>query len=172
MTNSPIDYLQIKLQENIPLSEEEIKYIDKQRREFFKNTSGILLACTLLIMAIAYYFIRNEFSNFQYYHYVLFVFAGFALFSFFYFIIWLTLRNFKKNWEKDITNGKNKLSSVIISRHKTENDEYIITFAGRHKDEKIRIPVKKEDYYNCQIGAKVLVTYLKYSNEALEITEL
>ena len=43
MTNLPIDYLQIKLQENIPLSEEEIKYIDKQRREFFKNASGILL---------------------------------------------------------------------------------------------------------------------------------
>lgn len=30
MTNSPIDYSQIALQENIPLSEEEIAHIDKQ----------------------------------------------------------------------------------------------------------------------------------------------
>lgn len=172
MTDIPIDYLQIKLQENIPLSDDEIKHIDKQRREFFKNTPGILFACTLLIMAIAYYFLQNEFSNSQYYGYILFASAGFALFGFSYLIIWLTFRNFKTNWEKDITNGKNKLSSVIINRHKTENDEYIVTFAGRHKDEKIRIPVKKVVYYNYPIGTKVLVTYLKYSNEVLELTEI
>ncbi|SKD09068.1 hypothetical protein SAMN05660461_4947 [Chitinophaga ginsengisegetis] len=170
MTNIPIDYLQIVLQENIPLSDEEIAHIDKQRREFFKNTTGILMAGTLLIMAIAYYFIQNELINFRYY--VLFVFAGFAMFSFFYLIVWLTFRNFKKNWEKDIRHGKNKLSSVIISRHKTENDEYMLTFAGRHKGEKFRIPVKKADYYRYETGAKARVTYLKYSKEALELSNL
>ncbi|MRG45709.1 hypothetical protein GFS24_11320 [Chitinophaga sp. SYP-B3965] len=161
-----IDYLQINLQENIPLSDEEIKHIDKQRSEFFKNAPGVLLACTLLIMAIAYYFLQNEFSP------VWFVFAGLVLFGFFYLMIWLTFRYFKSNWKKDIANGKNKLSSVIINRHKTENDEYIFTFAGRHKAEKIKIPVKKADYYKYQPGTKVLVTYLKYSKEVLELTEL
>jgi hypothetical protein len=170
MKGFSIDYLQVKLQENIPLSNEEIKHIDKQRRDFFKNTSGILITCTLLIMAIAYYFLQNELTNFQYYHYFLFAFAGFALFSLFYLIVWLTFINFRNNWEKDITNGKNKLSSVIIGLHKTEYDEYIITFAGRHKGEKIKIPVKKSDYYNYQIGTKVVVTYLKYSKESLELT--
>jgi hypothetical protein len=172
MINIPIDYLQIKLQENIPLSDDEIKHIDKQRREFFKDIPGILLACTLLIMAIAYYFLQSEFSNFQYYGYILFAFAGLALFGFFYLMIWLIFIRFKNNWDKDIINGKNKLSSVIVNRHKTENDEYIITFAGQHKDEKIRIPVKKVEYYNYPIGTRVLVTYLKYSNEVLELTEI
>lgn len=172
MTDFSIDYLQVKLEENIPLSAEEIKQIDKQRREFFKNTPGMLLACTLLIIAIAYYFLQNEWINFQYYHYFLFALAGFTLFSFSYLIVWLTFRNFRNNWEKDITNGKNKLASVIIGLHKTEHDEYIITFAGRHKAEKIVIPVKKSDYYNYPIGTKVVITYLKYSKELLNLTAI
>jgi hypothetical protein len=172
MTNFPVDYLRVELQENIPLSDEELQYLDKKQRAFFKDTPGILAACTLLILAIAYYFVQNEIAKFQYYHYILFVFAGFALFGFFYLIIWLTYKYFKKRWKKDIAHGKSKLWSVIIDRHKTENDEYIITFAGRNKNEKIRIPVKKVDYYNYPIGTKVCVTYLKYSNEAFELLKL
>ncbi|WP_436486531.1 hypothetical protein [Chitinophaga sp. ARDCPP14] len=171
MTHFPIDYFQVVLQENIPLSEDEIKHIDKQRSEFFKDAPGILMTATLFIMAIAYYFIQHE-INLQYYHYILFVFAGIAMFGLFYLFVWLTFRSFKNDWKKDIINGKNKLSSVIISRHKTENDEYIVTFAGRHKGEKFSLPVKKADYYHYPIGTKVLVSYLKYSKEVLEITEL
>ncbi|MEZ2443494.1 hypothetical protein AB6805_17340 [Chitinophaga sp. RCC_12] len=171
MTHFRIDYSQVELQENIPLNEEEIKHIDKQQSEFFNDAPTILMTSTLFIMAIAYYFIQHE-INLQYYHYILFVFAGLALFGILYLFVWLTFRSFKNNWKKDILNGKNKLSSVIISRHKTENDEYIMTFAGRHKSEKFRFPVKKADYYQYPIETKVLVSYLKYSKEVLEITEL
>ncbi|MDQ0641509.1 hypothetical protein QF042_005074 [Pedobacter sp. W3I1] len=172
MADFTIDYLQVKLEEKIPLSEQDIKHIGEQKRDFFKDTPGILLACTLLIMAVAYYFLHGEWTNLRYYHYIVFVLAGLALFSLLYLTIWLVFRNFRNNWERDIKNGKNKLSSVIISYHKTEHGEYIVTFAGRHKGEKIRMPVKKTDYYNYQIGTKVLVTYLKYSKEVLELTAI
>ena len=82
----------------------------------------------------------------------------------------LTFINFKSNWKKDIANGKNKLSSVIISHHTTEY-EHMITFAGPHKGEKIRMPVKKEDYDHFKIGTKVHVIYLKYSKEVLVLSE-
>lgn len=60
--------------------------------------------------------------------------------------MWLIYKYFLKKWKKDIANGKNKLASIIIYRHKTENDEYIITFAGRNKHKKIRLPAEWTDY--------------------------
>jgi len=76
----------------------------------------------------------------------------------------------KYNWKKDKLNGKNKLTSVVINRDKTEHAEYL-TFAGPFKNEKIRIEVKQEDYNRYKAGSKVVVTYLKFSKKALKIID-
>ncbi|MBP2618773.1 hypothetical protein [Chryseobacterium jejuense] len=112
---------------------------------------------------------KNEFKNFKYYHYILFIAAAVALYLFFLIIHWLIYQYFKGRWKKDIENGKNRLKSIIIPKHKTENDEYILTFAGCNNEEKIRLPVEKKVYYEYETGTKVMVTYLKYSKEVLSL---
>lgn len=164
-----IDYSQIYLQENIPLNEEEVNIIVINKRDFFKNFSGVVIAVIMLMMLIAAYFLQNEFKNFKYYHYILFIAVAIALYLIFLIIHRLIYQYFKGRWKKDIENGKNKLRSVIISKHKTESDEYIITFAGCHKGEKIRLPVEKKDYDEYDMGTKVTVSYLKYSKKILSL---
>ncbi|MCQ9637470.1 hypothetical protein MP477_21170 [Chryseobacterium sp. WG23] len=167
-----VDYSQIHLQENIPLHEEEINNIATQKKDFFKNTPASLLVALIIMVLIACYFLQNDFKNFKYYHYLLFIGIVLALYAFFYFLIWLTYKYYLRNWKKDIETGKNQLTSIVISRHKTENDEYMMTFAGRSQHEKIRLPAEKEDYYRYETGTKVVVSYLKYSKVILFIHEL
>lgn len=66
--------------------------------------------------------------------------------------------------------GKNRLVSVVVDRDKTEHAEYL-TFLGPADNEKIRIEVDLEDYHRYPVGSKVIVTYLKFSRKALEITD-
>jgi len=164
-----IDYSQIFLQENIPLNEEEINKIADHKKDFFKDFSGAVIAVIIIVMLMAAFFLQNEFKNFKYYHYILFFGGAVALYLFFALIHWLLYQYFKGRWKKDLENGKNRLSSMVISRHKTENDEYMMTFAGRHKGEKIMLPVEKTVYYQYELGTKVMVTYLKYSKEILSL---
>ncbi|WP_284461380.1 hypothetical protein [Chryseobacterium sp.] len=167
-----VDYSQIHLQENIPLHEEEINNIAAQKKDFFKNVPASLLVALIMLVLIACYFLQNDFKNFKYYHYILFIGVVVALYAFFYALIWLIYQYFLRNWKKDIENGKNHLTSIVTSRHKTENDEYIMTFAGRNKHEKIRLPAEREDYHRYEAGTKVVITYLKYSKVILSIHKL
>ncbi|MEJ5105335.1 hypothetical protein [Chryseobacterium sp. MYb328] len=169
MTKVLIDYSQIHLQENIPLNEEELHRIAIHKRDFFKDFSGVVLAVIILVMLTGAYFLQNEFKNFKYYHYLLFFGVAVALYLFFLLMHWLLYQYFKGRWKKDIQNGKNRLESIIISKHKTEGDEYIITFAGCHKGKKIMLSVEKTDYDQYEIGTKVMVTYFKYSKEVLSL---
>lgn len=167
-----IDYSQIQLEENIPLTDSELNNINVQRKGFFKDAPGILLAVMILIILIACYLLKDEFINFKYYHYILFFCVASALYAFFYLIMYLVYMYFVQNWEKDIRNGKNSLKSIITSQHTTENDEYIFTFSGRNKDEKIKLPVSKDDYLRYKTGMQVAVVYLKHSKVVLSLEEL
>ncbi|WP_123947411.1 MnhB domain-containing protein [Chryseobacterium pennae] len=169
MTKVLIDYSQIHLQENIPLNEEELNRIAIHKRDFYKDFSGVVIAVIMIVMIMAGYFLKNEFKNFKYYHYLLFIGVAVALYLFFLLMHWLLCQYFKGRWKKDIKNGKNRLESIIISKHKTEGDEYIITFAGCHKGKKIRLPVEKTDYDQYEMGAKVVVNYFKYSQEVISL---
>jgi hypothetical protein len=170
MPELTIDYSEIILQENIPLNNDDITYIEEQRKGF-RKIPVILAFCTLITMGMACWFIRDKFKSFLYYEYLLLVFATFALYIFCYFIGRLIIRYDSNNWLKDSRSRKSKLTSVIINRDKTEYGEYL-TFAGKHKGDKIRIRVKEKDYKSFQIGAKIIVVYLKFSKEALQLIEL
>ncbi|HCA06772.1 hypothetical protein [Chryseobacterium sp.] len=172
MAKTSIDYSQIELQEHIPLTEEEINSIADQKQDFFKHVPGVLILVILLMVLMACYLLKDKFHDFKYYHYLLFFGITLALYAFFYGIMYLVYIYFVKNWEKDIKSGKNRLTSFIISAHKTENDEYIITFSGRNRKEKIRLPVSKSDYLNYHVGTKVVVVYLKYSKTVISLKEL
>jgi hypothetical protein len=166
MTNNS----EIILQENIPLNDEDFKYFETQQKAY-KKTPIILSFCTLFTMTLIAWFIRDNFSSFHYYDYILFIAAGLALFAFGYFIAWLLNRYDNSNWKKDKSNGKSKLTSNVIKRDKTEYGEYL-TFAGKSKNDNLRIKVKQQDYSHYQIGTKVEVTYLKFSKVALNLIKI
>ena len=161
--------MDIQLQENIPLSDQDLQHIKTQQRVFTKTVPIVLAGCTLFTMLLASLFIKDKFATFKYYDYILFICGGFALYAFCYLISLMVSVYDNRNWKKDKLNGKNKLKSVIIHRDKTEYAEYL-TFAGPHANDKIRIRVTQEDFNRYETGAKILVTYLKYSKEALEIS--
>jgi hypothetical protein len=170
MTEILIDYSQIQLQENISLSDAEIKKIEEGQKKLAKLIPTILAFCTLFTMAIPIFCIES-FSKFKYYDYILFAAGGLALFGFAYLISFLVTGYDRRNWKKDKIHGKNKLTSIIINRDKTEYGEYL-TFAGKSKNDKIRLEVDPEVYARYQKGTKVVVIYLKYSKTAIFISEL
>jgi hypothetical protein len=161
----------IRLEENIPLNDEDLKHIESQEKGIKTALPTILGVIILLMMVFITFLIWDHFINFKYYEYILFVCAGFAMYGFCYAFGWMVMSYDSANWKKDRAQGKNKLLSIIINRDKTEYGEYL-TFAGPSKNDKIRIRVKPEDYSSYTIGTKVSVTYLKFSKEALELVEL
>ena len=122
-------------------------------------------------MSFTCWLIRDDFRTLRYYDYLLLVGAALALYFFFYCIGWLLMKYDIHNWEKDVRFGKCRLTTVIINRDKTEYGEYL-TFAGPVKKDKIRIQVQEADYKQYEIGINTIVTYLKYSKEALRIVKL
>jgi len=163
--------MQIRLQENIPLTEEEIEQMETGQKAVMRIAVITLLAGMLFIGIIAALSVEKEtLHNLKYYDYIAFTAIGLLMFSCCYCIAWLVDRYSKYNWKKDKLNGKNRLTSVVIGRDKTEYAEYL-TFSGRFKNEKIRIEVKQEDYNRYKIGSKVIVTYLKFSKMALDIAD-
>lgn len=170
MANDLIDYAQIHLQENIPLSDEEIKSFETEQRKTARIIPIVLAISTFAVMAIGVFCIEDFFSKFKYYEYILFLCGGLALFGFTYLISLLVTGYDRRNWKKDKVYGKNRLSSMVIGSDTTEYGEYL-TFAGPAKNDKIRILVKPEDYSRYPTGTKVMVTYLKYSKITLSIRE-
>lgn len=165
-----IDISQILLEEHIPLTEEEIKEMETGQEVVMRIVVITIVVAILLIGVIAALSVKKEnLYKLKYYDYVLFAGAGLSLFGFCYFIAWLINKYSRHNWKKDKLNGKNKLTSVVLNRDKTEYGEYL-TFAGPFENQKIRIEVKKEDYDRYKIGSKLVVTYLKFSKKSLEIT--
>lgn len=160
----------IQLEENTPLTDADLKHIESQEEGIKSVLPAILGGCTLFMMVFITFLIWDHFVNFVYYEYILFVGAGFAMYGFCYFFALLVMRYDSANWKKDKVQGKNKLTSVVINRDKTEHAEYL-TFAGPAKNDKIRIRVKPEDYSRYPVGAKLTVIYLKFSKEALELVE-
>lgn len=165
------DYTEVHLEENIPLNDEEIQKFETNQRKITQIMPAILGGCTFFVMALAAFFIKDEFSKFKYYDYILFAGAGLVLFGFAYIMYLLVIGYDRQNWKKDKTKGKNKLLSIVIDSDTTEYGKYL-TFAGPAKNKKIRLLVNQEDYSRYKAGAKVVVTYLKYSKTALSIREL
>jgi hypothetical protein len=64
MTEILIDYSQIQLQENISLSDAEIKKIEEDQKKLSKLIPTILAFCTLFTMAIPIFCIES-FSKFK-----------------------------------------------------------------------------------------------------------
>lgn len=171
MTDHQIDYSKIRLQENIPLTGEEIKQMDAAQKGFMKIVLITMIVALFFIGIIAALSVKKEtLNNLKYDDYVGFAVAGLLIFAFCYFIAWLADQYNKHNWKKDKLNGKYKLTSVVINRDKTEHAEYL-TFAGPLKNQKIRIEVTPEDYSRYKVGSKIMVTYLKFSKKALEIID-
>ena len=83
------------------------------------------------------YCIMDSFSRFSYSDFILFAVAGMALYGFCYLVFWLLLRYDNANLERDIKQGKNILTSIVISRDKTEYGAYL-TFAGPDNDNRIK----------------------------------
>lgn len=162
----------IQLQENIPLTEEEIKQTDTAQKTMMRVAVITIAVAILLIGIIAASSVKEEtLNNLKYYDYLVFGGIGLSLFGFCYFIAWGVSKYDRYNWEKDKSAGKSKLTSVVINRDKTEHAEYL-TFAGPLENQKIRLEVKPEDYKRYTIGSKVMVTYLKFSKKAIEIIGL
>ncbi|UTX47896.1 hypothetical protein [Chryseobacterium sp. MA9] len=171
MSKIQADYTQVHLEENIPLSDQEIQKFETDQRKITRVMPVILGGCTFFVMALSAFFIKDDFSKFKYYDYILFAGAGLVLFGFAYLMSLLVTGYDRRNWKKDKINGKSKLSSMVIGSDTTEYGEYL-TFAGPAKNDKIRILVNPEDYSQYKTGAKVVVMYLKYSKTALSIRKL
>jgi hypothetical protein len=170
MENSSPENAAIQLQENIPLSDQDLQHIQIQQRAITRTIPAVIAGCTLFIMLLLSFFIKEKFATFTYYDYILLICGGLALFGICYLISFIIIATDTFNWKKDRLYGKNKLRSTVINRDETEDGEYL-TFRGPNND-KIRIKVSEEDYARYSIGSKIHVTYLKYSKEALEIIEL
>ena len=172
MEDNPAHSSQIELQENIPLTENEIQEAEKGLNVGMKIATITIAVTTVFLGVIAVLCTTKEnLSKLKYYDYISFALVGLLMFCFCYLIALLADRYNKHNWKKDKLNGKNRLISVVIDRDKTEHAEYL-TFSGPLENEKVRIEVKQEYYNRFQIGSKVMVTYLKFSKKALEITDL
>ncbi|KQM75056.1 hypothetical protein ASE74_03515 [Pedobacter sp. Leaf216] len=163
--------MEIQLEENIPLNDEDLKHIASMEEGVKKVLPMVLGGSIFLLMAFTALLLKDHFADFKYYDYILFVGAGFAMYGFCYCFAWLVMSYDSANWKKDKARGKNKLISVVINRDKTEHAEYL-TFAGPAKKDKIRIRVKPKDYSRYSVGTKLTVVYLKFSKEALELTEI
>ena len=171
MEDHQIDYSQIRLQENIPLTDEEIKQMDTTQKAVMKIVVITMIVALFFMGIIAVLSTKKEnLYNLKYDDYIGFACVGLSLFCFCYLIAWLADKYNKHNWKKDKLNGKNKLTSVVINRDKTEHAEYL-TFAGSLENQKIRIEVTPADYSRYKVGSKVIVTYLKFSKKALEIID-
>ena len=171
MENHQIENSHVQLRENIPLTDAEIQQLDKGQKAVMGVVVTTIVIGMFFIGIIAVFSVEKEtLDNLKYDDYIAFFCIGLLFFSFCYVIAWLANRYNQHNWKKDKINGKNKLTSVVINRDQTEHAEYL-TFAGPQKNGKIRIEVKQEDYNRFQIGSKVMVTYLKFSKKALEISD-
>ena len=171
MEDLQIDKLQIQLQQNIPLGEEEIMEMDRGHKVMTKMIAVIIAVSVVLMGLIAVFTVKKEtLEALGYEDYFAFLCVGLSFFCFCYLIAWLCVQYSRYNWKKDKLNGKNRLTSMVVDRDKTEHAEYL-TFVGPADNEKIRIEVDLEDYNRYKIGSKVIVTYLKFSKKALEITD-
>lgn len=170
MEDLQIDKLQIQLQQNIPFRQEEIMEVDRAHKVMIKMIAVIIAVSMVLMGVIAVFSVKKEtLEELDYEDYFAFLCVGLSFFCFCYLIAWLCVQYSRYNWRKDKLNGKNRLTSMVVHRDKTEHAEYL-TFLGPADNEKIRIEVDLEDYNRYKIGSKVIVTYLKFSKKALEIT--
>ena len=171
MEDHKIDNLKVQLQENIPLTEEEVKQIETEQKTGMRVFVITLTISVLFLGIFAALCVDKEvLLALKYYDYIVFAGIGLLLFGFCYSIGFLADKYSRHNWKKDKLKGKNKLTTIIINRDKTEHAEYL-TFAGPLKNQKIRIEVKEQEYIRYKIGAKVTVTYLEFSKKALEIVD-
>lgn len=151
---------EIRLQENIPLSNEDIAYIESEKKVF--DTAWIIPVVVTLFSIII--MASKKTQDDVFFTVVLIVFAAS------YLPIWLILKHHKANFEKDKRYGKNKLTTVVLHSYEEENGHCFVTFAGQ--DQKYEITLKVEDSHRYPAGTKVMVTYLKFSREALKVVKI
>lgn len=159
---------ELRLEENIPLTVDEIKEIERGHKSVLRAVVVTILVSMVFMGMIGVFSVSKEtLDGLGYEDYFAFFCVGFLFFCFCYLMAWFCVAYFRYNWKKDKVIGKNRLVSVVVDRDKTEHGEYL-TFAGP-EHEKIRIEVDLEDYQRYPLGSKVLVTYLKFSRKAIDI---
>ncbi|MDR6783351.1 hypothetical protein ABIE26_000161 [Pedobacter africanus] len=158
---------EVRLEENIPLTADEINEMERGHKAMLRMIALTIALGMVFMGVIAVFSVKKEtLDGLDYEDYFAFLCVGLSFFCFCYLMAWLCIQYFKYNWRKDKSSGKNRLSTVVVDRDKTEHAEYL-TFEG--PAHKIRIEVDLEDYQRYPVGSKVLVTYLKFSKKALNI---
>lgn len=158
---------EVRLEENIPLTGDEINEMERGHKAMLRMIALTITLGMVFMGVIAVFSVKKEtLDGLDYEDYFAFLCVGLLFFCFCYLMAWLCVQYFRHNWKKDKSSGKSRLSTVVVDRDKTEHAEYL-TFEGPAG--KIRIEVDLEDYQRYPVGSKVLVTYLKFSKKALNI---
>lgn len=167
MKEIPLDYSQIYIQENIRLTQEYMDYIADYKHGLSITTFSIPGTMAIILTPIFFFCFYESID-----HKVrTFLYLLIGIFTVLYILYRWAYSCDLKLWEKDIKNGKNKLTSIVLYRN--DDDEYSLTFAAWNKKEtNIRLIVTKEEYLRYSVGTKVVVTYLKYRKDVLSIHEL
>ena len=115
MEDYQIDDLQILLEENIPLTAEEVNQIETEQKTGMKIFLITLIISILFLGIFAALCVDKEvFYVLKYYDYIVFAGIGILLFGFCYSIGFLVNKYSSYNWNKDKLKGKNKLRTIII----------------------------------------------------------
>lgn len=165
MNEIPIDYSLIKLQENIPLTDIEIETFEAEDKKNKAEIAGIVLIPVVILIFLLSFIMENYKDKFLFV-----ILTGLVLFGILFGIINLIINYNTKRWQKDKKLGKHILESIVIDKQNIEDNATTITFSGVKKGSKIKLHIDRDDYDKYPIGAKVIVTYLKYRKEILNIT--
>ncbi|MGY0037416.1 hypothetical protein [Pedobacter sp. NJ-S-72] len=114
MEDHQIDNSQIQLQENIPLTEEEIKQMETEQKVFMRVAVITLIVGIFFLVIIPVLSVNKEtLDDLKYYDYIAFSCIGLMFYSSFcYFFAGLVYR----------------LTSVVINRDETEHAECLTFF--------------------------------------------
>jgi hypothetical protein len=159
------DYTQVNLQEQVPMSDAEIKEVKKRMSWLAKATLKIIVMIEVILLIFLIWCIKPISKND--YSFLMLVFLPTV--GICHLIFWLLTKFSNINLKKDIAIGKNVLTSVLIGKRKARRVGTFFIIAGRHQKEKISLPVDYQNYSHYQIGQKFTVHYLKYSKEILRI---
>jgi hypothetical protein len=161
MTSFEIDYSQITLQENIPLSNGERILVENEVKHL--KPQSLYLAIFLgLSGAIMYTWLFEGFNFLQ----LLVVLI--AVFLLAYIICRLVIRSAVENTKKDIATGKSILKSVVLAADYNSDGADCLFLASKQKGLYIKVlltPDRTQQRYNA--GDQIIVEFLPYSQKAL-----
>jgi len=158
---------EIIIQENIPLSDAEIAKL----KASVPSTKVILLVCggcSLFTMLLICWFMGNSFFDLKFYEYLLLLMGWLLLFGFAYACFVLVSKYDEHNLKKDIAAGKYRMTSILLSKDKTEYG-YYFSFALplQNKKKEIRLGVEEAVYRSYNKNSILTVEYLLFSKKVL-----